>query len=48
MKRFIKYAWALATAALLLAGFYQYWYFLGAVGSGAFWFYVYYYKGEYT
>ena len=48
MRRFVKYAWALATVTLLVAGYYQYWYFLPGVASGAFWYYIYYYRGGYA
>ncbi len=44
MKRYLKWAWALATLALFVAGYYEYWYFLLGVASGAFWWYVYFYS----
>lgn len=48
MKRFLKYAWALATLALLGAGFYNWYYWLAAAASGSFWYWVYYYDKEYA
>lgn len=44
--RFVKYAWGLVSAALLLAGFYEALYFAGGVVSGGLWVYVYYFRAK--